>query len=44
MKIKAKLMVLAVAASATLFSGCFGWVGQFFGDVLGDALWLGVVD
>jgi len=46
MKIKSKFMFLVLAASsAVLFSGCsLAWVGQFIGDALGDALWLGGID
>ena len=49
MKIKAKMMALVLVASATVFHigcslGSFGWVGQFIGDALGDALWLGEID
>ncbi len=49
MKIKAKMMALALVAGASVFHigcslGSIGWVGQFIGDALGDALWLGGID
>ena len=44
MKIKSKMMALTLVAGASLFSGCWGQVGQFIGDLLGDALWLGGID
>lgn len=46
MKIKTKVIALALVAGASVFHiGCsLGWVGQFIGDALGDALWLGGID
>ncbi len=42
-KFTAKVLTFAVSASALMFQfggGC----GQFWGDVLGDALWLNGID
>lgn len=44
MKIKARLMLLALAAGSVAFQFGFGSCGRFWGDTLGDLLWLQVID
>jgi hypothetical protein len=42
MKIKAKLLLLALGVGSVVMQ--LGNCAQFWGDVAGDALWLGAVD
>lgn len=44
MKNKIKAAILTLAASAITFQFWGGGCGRYWGDVLGDALWLGAID
>jgi hypothetical protein len=44
MKIKAKLMLLALTTGSMALQLWGGGCGRFWGDVVGDAWWLSVID